>query len=346
MQHITYGDMPWAPNFSVSVEGSDITDRIRESLVGIKITDYGAAEKKSDQVTIAILSETLDLPKKGAKLSVAIGFGTELVDRGTYVVDALSSTAASGARTIGITGRAFSKSNAYGHSTVQSQRLRSFDNITLGDLVSTIAAEHGLTPRVPASLANTVISHVDQINESDMNLMTRLAAGFGAVSKISHDYWMLVPRDGDTNFSGNPLPKMTILRDMTTSWSYHNNSDHPDTTTPGNGTQIYSYVDSATGGIKHFTVGSGEPVEYLGGPAGYPSLAVAQSVAYAGSVAKVKKLKGMTITMPATPEMLTLTAQCLITTSGFGTVEDADWKIGQLDIAFSKAGATITMELE
>ena len=336
-QFINSGSMPWQPNFSVSAEGNDITDEIRNNLVNMTITDFGGAEKKSDQVTLTIVSETLELPKKGAKLTVGIGFGQELISKGTYVVDSTSSAGSSDVpRTIGIVGRAFSKSNAYGHSTVQSQRIRSFSDITMGDLVNKIATEHELTPRV--------IAHVDQAGESDMNLLTRLAEQYGAVSKISHDYWIVSPREAVTNISGDELQKLKVTRAMTSDWSYHNNSDHPDSSASGSGTQIYQYFDVTDGGkIKSFTIGSGQPVTTS---APFASLALAQESAGGGSIKSKKKLRGMSVSLPAEPEMMGLTAQCLITTSGFGTVEDGDWHISKLDLVLGSQGFTIKMDLE
>ncbi|MGS2693605.1 MULTISPECIES: contractile injection system protein, VgrG/Pvc8 family [Citrobacter] len=344
-QFINSGSMPWQPNFSVSAEGNDITDEIRNNLVNMTITDFGGAEKKSDQVTLTIVSETLELPKKGAKLTVGIGFGQELISKGTYVVDSTSSAGSSDVpRTIGIVGRAFSKSNAYGHSTVQSQRIRSFSDITMGDLVNKIATEHELTPRVPEELASKVIAHVDQAGESDMNLLTRLAEQYGAVSKISHDYWIVSPREAVTNISGDELQKLKVTRAMTSDWSYHNNSDHPDSSASGSGTQIYQYFDVTDGGkIKSFTIGSGQPVTTS---APFASLALAQESAGGGSIKSKKKLRGMSVSLPAEPEMMGLTAQCLITTSGFGTVEDGDWHISKLDLVLGSQGFTIKMDLE
>lgn len=343
-QYINNGSMPWQPNFSVSAEGADITDEIRNNLISMIITDYGGAEKKSDQVSINIVSETLELPKKGAKLTVGMGFGQELVSKGGYVVDSVSSASSSTMpRTIGIVGRAFSKSNAYGHSTVQSQRTRSFSNITLGDLVNKIATEHGLTPRVPEELAGKIVSHIDQLGESDMNLLTRLADKYGAVSKISHDYWIFSTREAMATVSGSDLKKLTITRKMTSDWSYHNNSDHPDSSKSGSGTQIYTYWDAASGASKSFSIGSGQPIQHFGT---FPSLADAQDSAGGGSIKSKKKLRGMSLSMPADPEFMGLTAQCLITTSGFGTVEDDDWHISKLEFTLGSQGFTIKMNLE
>ncbi|MHC5177420.1 hypothetical protein [Serratia rhizosphaerae] len=121
---------------------------------------------------------------------MALGFGGELVNKGTFVVDARSSGQASGGqRIVEITARAFSKTNERGHSTLQSQKTRSFSGITLGDFMLTVASEHGLTARVDSRLVNVPVEHIDQLDESDMNLVTRIAGECGAVSKITPYTW-------------------------------------------------------------------------------------------------------------------------------------------------------------
>jgi len=65
----------------------------------------------------------------------------------------------------------------------RSPKTRSWDATTLGKLVETIAGEHGYTPKVDPELGAIPIPHLDQTAESDMALLTRLAAKHDAVAK-------------------------------------------------------------------------------------------------------------------------------------------------------------------
>ncbi len=339
--------MPWQPNFSLSVEGADITDIVRQNLVDLTLKDHGAGSKKSDEISFTVVSPDLRLPAKGVKVSVALGFGRTLVNKGTFVVDARSSAGgANRPRTVRVTARAFSKTNERGHSTLQSQKMRAFSGITLGGLVSTLAAEHGLTPAVDRSLAGMALGHVDQMGESDMNLMTRVAQQCGAVSKITHDHWVVTPRDAQTTVSGHPLPVRTITPDMCSDWSYHDNSDHPDCQTKGKGTLVVPYYDMEDGGkVKHITIGSGEPVMHYGVP--FDNLQAAKTVGTGGAKHAQKRLKGMSLSLPATPALVEMTAEGKITLSGFGSIEDGDWKIAQVVFRLTASqGLMLNMELE
>lgn len=317
------------PNFAITVEGSDITNAVRENLIDLTLKDYGGDSKKSDQLSFAVVSPDMKLPPKGVKISVSLGFGDELVDKGTFVVDSRSSGGSSSQpRIVEITARAYSKTNERGHSTLQSQRMRSFSaGTTLGNLVSSVAAEHGLTARVDSTLTGVQLAHVDQLNESDMNLLTRIAAQYGAVSKVTHDYWVITPRGSQTTVSGKPLPIRTITPDMCSSWRFHDNSDNPDASKSGGGTIVVSYRDSNDGNrVKTLTVGSGEPVTHYPNP--QKDFAGARIIAGGCTAHGNKKLAGMSLILPATSELMGTTAESKITTSGFGSVEDREWKIG------------------
>ncbi|MCR2664928.1 late control protein D, partial [Salmonella enterica] len=58
----------YRPEFSLTAEGRDITAVMRENLVEIRLTDNGGATAKADELQITILSETMALPNKGARL--------------------------------------------------------------------------------------------------------------------------------------------------------------------------------------------------------------------------------------------------------------------------------------
>ncbi|KJW76386.1 late control protein D, partial [Enterobacter hormaechei subsp. steigerwaltii] len=82
----------YAPAFSVSAEGKDITRALQQCLAELTLTDYGGATAKADELKITLLSETLSLPTKGARLRVALGFNDQLVDKGWFVVSGVASS--------------------------------------------------------------------------------------------------------------------------------------------------------------------------------------------------------------------------------------------------------------
>lgn len=336
----------WEPAFTLTVEGNDITALVAANLVNLTLTDYGAGEKKSDEVSFAVVDDKLALPAKGVKVALSVGFGTQRVSKGTFVVDSTASGASANLpRIVQVTARAYSKSAAKGHSTLQSQKHRSWTNVTLGDLLNTVATEHGLAPRIDDSLAAKKLEHEDQAAESDMNLITRLAARYGAVSKVTHDSWVVMPREATKTSRGNDIKMVTIIPSQVSRWSYRNNSDHPDSSKAGGGTHVIRYFDVTDGGkVKSITVGSGEPVVHE--EVTMYNLEAAKEIAGGVTTKSKKKLCQMNLEMPLTPELVSLTAQCRVTTKGFGSAEDREWHISRAQFRYGPQGATLSLDLE
>ena len=61
-----------------------------------------------------------------------------------------------------------------------------------------IARRNNLTPRVDATLAAIKVAHIDQTNESDVHLLTRLAGQHDAVATMKNGSLLFLPINGTT----------------------------------------------------------------------------------------------------------------------------------------------------
>ncbi|MBB6259341.1 hypothetical protein FHT05_003980 [Xanthomonas arboricola] len=194
------------PQWRVVLDGTDLTDRIAPRLLDLTLTECRSGE--ADQLDLRIHDHDgkMALPKRGVRLAVALGWkDTGLVDKGTFIVDEVEY---SGAPDI-ITVRARSADLT---ADMRTRRERSWHNTTLGAVLNTLAGEHGLTPRVAEALARTKLSHLDQANESDMNLLTRLGQRFNAVATVKAGALLFAPIGAGTTSTGKPLPTVTLTR--------------------------------------------------------------------------------------------------------------------------------------
>ncbi|MFA8631438.1 phage late control D family protein [Xanthomonas campestris pv. campestris] len=194
------------PQWRVVLDGTDLTERIAPRLLDLTLTECRGGE--ADQLDLRIHDHDgkMALPKRGVRLAVALGWkDTGLVDKGTFIVDEVEY---SGAPDI-ITVRARSADLT---ADMRTRRERSWHNTTLGAVLNTLAGEHGLTPRVAEALARTKLSHLDQANESDMNLLTRLGQRFDAVATVKAGALLFAPIGAGTTASGKPLPTVTLTR--------------------------------------------------------------------------------------------------------------------------------------
>ncbi|EOW4847104.1 late control protein D, partial [Escherichia coli] len=242
----------FCPAYRVTAEGRDITRVLARYLVDITLTDYGGATARSDELKIMLLSETLPLPTKGARLRVALGFNGNLVDKGWFVVCGVSSSGPP--RRIEVYATAAPMNAEKQSGDVLNQKTRSWDNLTLGDLVKTVATENGLKARVAEKLAGIRITHVDQVAESDASLLSRLARTYNAVSKPAGGYWLFLEQGAGTTVSGAPLKTVTLTPSVVSSWNYQEGERGSSTGEKKKEKITVRYFDKADGRTKTATV--------------------------------------------------------------------------------------------
>jgi phage protein D len=190
----------------LSVDGVSLTSVIRQRLVQLTHTDNRGFEADTVEIELDDTDGNLDLPSRGAVLTVAFGWAAQgAVAKGTYTVDEISHRGAPDLLII----RARSADLRTGLTT---QHERSWHATTVGAVVRTIADENGLQPVIPASLANLPVDHLDQTNESGANLLTRLAQMHDAIATVKDGRLLFIPAGGGVTASGKPIPVVTITR--------------------------------------------------------------------------------------------------------------------------------------
>lgn len=324
--------LAYQPDFQLIANGNDITQSIKDNLLSLAYTDNSG--KESDRLTFAIAaSNGMKTPPKGAVIKLALGFNGELVDKGQFVVDEISPSGPP--RKLQFTAHAAPMNNSKQSGVLQTQKTRSWDNVILGDVVKTVANDHGLVARVNSELNGIHIEHLDQVNESDMNLLSRLAQTYYAVSKPANGYWLFLKEGEAKSVSGKDLTDITLRPENVTSWQGQF----------GSRTQVKRviaiYNDVATGEVKEVSVGTGQPefrIVYK-----YPNYAEASAAVQARSKNVTSGSDTMDITMPATSELIKLIAEGTFTLENFGDIEDGKWRITSIEWSLSDAGMQIRL---
>lgn len=129
-----------------------------------------------------------------------------LVDKGTYTVDETEHSGAPDVLSI----RARSADLRKG---LKVKRERSWSSPkTLGDVLTDIALGNNLKPVLAPALAGLPILQLDQANESDANLLTRLGEDFDAVATVKAGCLLCLPAGGGKTASGLALPHINLTR--------------------------------------------------------------------------------------------------------------------------------------
>ena len=195
------------PICQLTVDGADITTTIQGRLIDLTLTDNRGFEADQLDLRLDDTDGLLDLPPRGAEIRVALGWqASGLVDKGIYTVDEVEHSGTPDTLTI----RARSADLRAGLTT---QRERSWHDLPLGDIITTLADENDLEPLIQATLAGQYIEHIDQTNESAVNLLTRLATQFDAISTVKNGKLLFIPAAGGVSASGIALPAASITRE-------------------------------------------------------------------------------------------------------------------------------------
>lgn len=309
-------ELSYQPIFQLLADGQDITARINQNLIKLTVTDNAGGE--SDKLTLELHGHGLNIPKKGASLRVALGFNGELVPQGAFTVDKASIRG--WPEVISVSATAANFSGQRGQPQLQAQRTQAWDDITLGDLMATVATRNNLQYRVSQALAATHLSHVDQVNESDINLLTRLARQHGAVSKIANDTWLLLEDGAGTNAAGQPVPVVPITPGMCSDYSASFDSRG------GLRGCSASYHDPDTG--EKGEVGSSAGKEGFRIVYTYPSKAEAEAAVRARTRSTTQNQDSLTLTLPGTLSLLRLRAEgYLQLTGGWRPQLERRWRV-------------------
>ncbi|MEG9499889.1 phage late control D family protein [Mannheimia indoligenes] len=195
-------------------KGKDISTLITHRLIQLTLTDSRGFE--ADQLDL-VLDDTdglLELPSRGAVLSIGLGWkNAALTYKGEYTVDELTHDGPPDKVTI----RARS---ADLRGSLMNRHERSFHRTTIGKIVKQIADENKLKAIMGKEFENYEIKHIDQTNESSINLLQRLAEQFDAIATVKNGNLLFIKAGNGTTASGKPLPLFLITRSLGDSHSF------------------------------------------------------------------------------------------------------------------------------
>jgi phage protein D len=318
------------PLFHILANGQDITANIQDRFLSLTLSDRAGLHADIVEIRLDDREGRIELPNKGAELDVSIGYKEQgLVHMGLYTVDEIELSGPPDALII----RAKAANML---SALKEHKTRSWDEKTLGDVLGVIAAEHQLELRVGESLTNISIAHLDQTEESDMHLLTRLAKQYDAVTKPAGGCLLFVPKGEAKSATGKAIPAVSISRYQT--------SGHRITLADRS---HYSSVrahwhDIAIGERKKVEIGDGNPVYIL--RHNYPDADTARAAAQGKLNALSRGLGTASLTLAQGNPLLA--AEAKLTLSGFTTGIDGDWIATQVDHEFSNNGYSTHVEAE
>lgn len=199
--------------YLITVDGIDITRYVRNRLISLTITDHRGLVADSLDLELSDTDGLLDIPPERAEIKAWIGWeSTGLVYKGAFQVTGTSHSGPPDKITIAAEAADLAEG-------LRQKQERAWHMVNLTDIVTQIAVQYSLAPIVHDSFAEIEIAHIDQ-NESDANLITRLADEYDAIATVKNGYLLFMPRGASQSATGLDLPPVYIRRQSGDGHSY------------------------------------------------------------------------------------------------------------------------------
>lgn len=313
---------PVKPVYRLVANGGDITAKIQERLMSLNLSDSTGYESDMLEFTLADDEpmNPIQMPETGAELELFLGYDLMTQRMGLFIVDEVELAGWPGTMTIRARAATYDKSKG-GKTDLQTQKSRSWTaGTTFGDMIKKIAEEHGMEAAVAASMAKIVLPHIDQADESDLNLLLRIAKKYDGVVKPSGGKITVTKRGEGKTASGEELPKITL--NATDCTAFRLTSQKRENA----GTVVATYQLTKKAARYEVKVGEGEPVKRIGKH--YPTKEMALDAAKAELAKRQRNQVTVSVSMPGDPS---LAAECTLVLAGFREGVDGEWLITRVD---------------
>ena len=195
------------PDFQVTLGGTDRTELIRPLLSTISVIDKPGIDADTCDITLKA-EQMLAIPERGTDVVVKLGYRERgLSEVFSGVVNRVGDSGPPDRLFIQATGIALSDDKR-----LQGTHTRSWNDATLGDVLTEIIQDAGFKARVHDDLSGIELNRVIQSIETDIEILSQLAKVYGGVIKSDGETVAVVPRDSLETASGEKLATVTINR--------------------------------------------------------------------------------------------------------------------------------------
>ena len=194
----------WAARWAVSIDGTDMTDRMNPYLQSIEVQDKDGTATDTCSLVLDDSKAQIKMPSPGGSVKVSLND----VDVFEGTIDEIRSTGARGqGRILTISAKGF---DANVDHKVKSQLDFHKDDATLQAFMDDAATRAGLQGiTIDPAFASIVRDYWAADRESFLHLGERIARDYGGTFKIRGDRAVLAQRNTGVTPSGQPLPSLT-----------------------------------------------------------------------------------------------------------------------------------------
>lgn len=235
------------PTCLITADNKPLNDLILSRIISVTVTDNRANEADELSILLDDSDGILELPKRGVRLNCQMGFVDDVLhDKGDFIVDETEWSGSPDQITV-------KASSANFKSDIKVAQSKSYHRKTFGEVATNIAEKHSLQLIMTSELKAINLHHIDQTNESDLNLLARLAKLNGAEMAVKKDRLLIFKAGTAKSASGQDLASITLTRNDGDQFRYSEQDRESDYT----GVSA-SYHDTGKATRKRITSGNPE----------------------------------------------------------------------------------------
>lgn len=192
------------PVVEISIGGTPVSSTFYSQLISVTVSDQEG--HKADTVRMELNDFPFArIPERGDSVSVKMGYSFPQF-MGDFTVDEVEVQCFPAKMTI-------SGKSADLRKEMKSQKERHWDDVTVADVVSEIAGEHGLSPQISGSVGAHKFDWLGQQDESDMHFLERLARRHNALFSVKNGKLIFAERGSGQKPSGTDMSTVSITPD-------------------------------------------------------------------------------------------------------------------------------------
>lgn len=323
------------PIVRVTIDGEPLSGFAFSQLSSVRVTDTAGVVSDTAEIAFANVSAVnrFSMPDPGAEVKIEMGYLFGFRDMGVFIADEIEESGPP--RQITATCRAKAQGEtSNGMAPIQQQKTRSWAaGLTLKAIASKIASDNGLEPAVTDAAAAIVPGHIDQIDESDIAVLTRVAFAHDLIAKPAGERLFLGRRADAITASGKPMPKTTLLQSSVSRWGMRRSLGEVV------GTVIATYRDLEHGADVEVKVGDSEPVRRL--RQRFRDKDEARGAADAEARRADRAVESLEISMPGNPSIV---AESKLEPLDFSSAASGEWVVETATHEVSEAGYSTSIK--
>lgn len=202
------------PAFQVMADDEDVTATIADRLLSLTVTDEDGGSADRLEIQLDDRDNAIEFPETGAMLDVSLGYaGASLSYMGKYAVDGVFGEGP--VLTLSIRATA---ANMIGN--IRAPQTRSWEDVTLKDIVGKIAAEAKLEALVAEEIASTHYGFLAQTAESNLHFLTRIARELNATVKPAAGKLVMLRKGSGKTVTGEEIEPFDLPNTRLRDWRW------------------------------------------------------------------------------------------------------------------------------